>query len=328
MQFGLRIPSIGWPDLTYERTRALRTYCQRVEALGFHAIWVIDHYLPTPLIYAVSWLDPLEVLSFAASCTERIKLGTAILVLPFREPVLLAKQIATLDYLSGGRFLFGVGTGWDPKEFQVLGLRQEERGARTDEVLDVVLRLLTERNVTHRGRFFQFEDLTIEPMPPRRPPLWVAGGSVTHAPGAPEKPYVARGVLRRIMRADAWIARSSGSAEEDVRNDWEQVQAHARSVGRDPSTILFAHTQFLHIVDTADREKAYARQGEVFQQIFGTHRSFGDLKASYLMGTVDDMVARLEALRKIGLQYLILNPVTDEADQLDLIHKHLVTALR
>src|SRR3990172_402483 len=120
MQFGLRIPSIAWPNLTYERTRALRTYCQKVEALGFHAIWVIDHYLPTPLLYAVSWLDPLQILSFAAGCTEQIKLGTAILVLPYREPILLAKEIATLDYLSGGRFLFGVGTGWDPEEFRAL----------------------------------------------------------------------------------------------------------------------------------------------------------------------------------------------------------------
>ena len=116
MQFGIRIPSIAWPDLTHERSAKLRDYVQRCEDLGFDACWVIDHFLKTPLIYAVSWLDPLLTLAYVAGCTKSIKIGTAILVLPFRHPVLLAKEVATLDFLSGGRYLYGIGGGWDRKE--------------------------------------------------------------------------------------------------------------------------------------------------------------------------------------------------------------------
>ena len=114
-------------------------------------------------------MDPLICISAAAACTERIKLGTHILVVPLRHPVLLAKEIATLDYISGGRFFFGVGPGWSKPEFDAMGIDIRERGRRTDEILDAVKLLLTEKNVSFKGEFFQFDDVTIDPMPPKFP---------------------------------------------------------------------------------------------------------------------------------------------------------------
>lgn len=328
MQFGIRIPSYAWPDLTYERTRRLLDYAKKVEELDFDSIWVIEHLLVAPAIYGVSWLEPLTTLAYVAAVTERVKIGTGILVLPLRHPVMLAKEIATMDYLTGGRFILGVGPGWDPREFEALGLRLSERGRRTDEILAALRLLLTEDNVTFRGHFYSFEDITIEPRPPKMPPVWVAGGSLTHAPDAPDKPYIAPSVLRRVVQADAWLSRSSGSDQEDVKRDWQEIQSYARSVGRDPSTILFAHTQFIHIVDTNDREKAIQIQGPHFTKVMGTRRSFEDLAASYLMGTVDDMVARLLDLKRAGLQYVLLTPVTDDVEQLYLIREKLVPRLQ
>ncbi|MBI2370166.1 MAG: TIGR03619 family F420-dependent LLM class oxidoreductase [Deltaproteobacteria bacterium] len=323
MQFGIRIPSYVWPDLTYERTRALRGYCRRVEELGFHGIWVIDHLLPSPAIYAVSWLEPLKVLAFVSGVTEHVAIGTGILILPFRHPVLLAKEIASMVYLTGGRFILGVGGGWEPAEYRAMGVPFRERGARTDEVLDSVKLLLTTRNASFKGRFFQFENVTIDPMPPECPPIWVAGGSLTHA-DAPDKPYIAKSVLRRIMKADAWIGRSSGSDKDSVMKDWEEVKAHARAAGRDPKSILYAHTQFVHIVDTHDREKALREQVPAFEAIMGRTRSLEDLMASYLIGSLDDICGRIEELRRSGLQYLMVNPMTDDPKQLDLIKQHLM----
>lgn len=324
MKFGLRIPSFAWPRLTYAEAQGLREYSQRVEALGFDAVWVIEHLLVAPLIYGVSWLDPLVVLSFVAGGTRTIKIGTGILVLPLRNPVILAKEIATLDSVSGGRFILGIGLGWDPKEFEAVGIPIRERAARTDEALELLRRLLTEPHVTFKGRFYACDDVTIDPRPARMLPIWMAGGSANRAPGVADSPVMAPGVLRRLVKADGWICRSGGSDLEAVKRDWADLQAYARSVGRDPGSITFAHAQFVHIVETTDRDKALDIQVPLFQRVMGHHRDRATLVDSYLIGTIDDMHARISELQSCGLQYLILNPVTDDPRQLELIHRYLV----
>jgi len=241
--------------------------------------------------------------------------------------VILAKQIASLHMLSGGRFRFGVAVGWDPDEFAASGVPLKERGVRTDEALEVIRRLLTEENVTYEGRFWQIEDLTIYPRVPDPPPVWIAGGTLTHAPDTPDKPFIARGVLDRILKADGWMARSSGSDPDDVQNDWNVVKEHLIAGGRDPATLTFGATQFLHVVEGRDRQRTLDEQMPHFLEIMGGHRTADDLQASYLTGTIDDMLATITALRKAGLQYLILTPLTDDPDQLTLITRHIVEPL-
>lgn len=324
LRFGLRIPSYAPPGLTYQDARALAGYCRRVDILPFEDIWVIDHLLVSKGVYGVSWLDSMATLSVAAGVTERVGLGTAALVLPLRHPVILAKEIASLHLLSGGRFRFGVAVGWDPDEFRAVGVPLAERGKRTDEAMELIRLLLTEENVTFHGRYWQVEDLTIYPRVPTLPQTWVAGGTLTHAPDTPDKPYIAPGVLKRILGADGWMARSSGSDPGDVRNDWEVVQASLRDGGRDPATLIFGATQFLHIVDTRSREAALAEQMPRFIEIMGTHRTEEDLRASYLTGTVGDMRETIGLLRDAGLQYLILTPLVADPRQLDLIAEYIV----
>ena len=149
---------------------------------------------------APGWI-PLICLSAAAACTERIKLGTHILVLPLRHPVLLAKEIATLDYISGGRFFFGVGPGWSKPEFDAMGIDLRERGRRTDEILDACKLLLTEKHVSFKGEFFEFDDVTIDPMPPKYPEVWVAGGSRIPDALSPDKPYMVKTVMQAHRQA-------------------------------------------------------------------------------------------------------------------------------
>jgi len=324
LRFGLRIPSYAPPGLTYQRSRDLVDYCRRVDELPFEDIWVIDHLLVSKGVYGVSWLDALSTLAAAAAVTKRVGLGTAALVLPLRHPVILAKEIASLHMISGGRFRFGVAVGWDPDEFAATGVALKERGRRTDEALRLIRLLLTEEDVTFTGHFWQVANLTIYPRVPEPPPVWIAGGTLTHAPDTPDKPFIAPGVLDRILAAEGWMARSSGSDPGDVQSDWQVVKDHLMKNGRDPATLTFGATQFLHVVEDASRDDALAQQMPLFHEIMGDHRTDQDLQASYLTGTVGDMQKTIAALHHAGLQYLILTPLTDDPRQLDLITRHIV----
>ena len=304
--------------------RGIAGYARRAEELGFDSLWVIEHLLAAPALYAVAWHDPLAILAHVAAVTERVRLGTAILVLPLRHPAIVAREVLTLDFLSGGRFVFGAGTGWDEREFATVGVPLKERGARLDEGLEVIRRLLSEESVTHRGRFYTLDNVSMEPRPPRPPEIWIAGGSLGHAPETPDKPYIAPKVLDRIARADGWMSRSSGSDAMMVKADWEVVQAHLRGIGRDPRTLTFAHTQFVHVSEAATREEAIAEQGPHFARVMGDHRSFDELAASYLLGTIDDIQRRVADLAAVGLQELLITPVTDDPRQLDLLATHVL----
>ncbi len=328
MKFGLRLPSYAWPDATYEQVRRLGAYARQAEESGFESLWVIEHLLAAPALYAVAWHDPFLVLAHVAAVTERAKLGTAIIVLPLRHPAIVAREIISLDFLSGGRFIFGVGTGWDEQEFATIGVPLKERGPRLDESLTVIRRLLSEESVTHQGRFFTLDEISMEPRPPRPVPVWIAGGSLGHAPETPDKPYIAPTVLNRILRADGWMSRSSGSDATMVKADWQVVQDHLRANGRDPATLTFAHTQFVHISEAATREQAIAEQGPHFARVMGDHRTFEELAASYLLGTIDDIQHRIADLAAVGLQELIVTPVTDDPRQLQLLEKYVVEPFR
>ena len=324
MRFGLRLPSYAWPDMGYDQAADLLDYCRRVEAAPYEDMWVIDHLLVSRGVYGVSWLDSLVVLSAAAGVTSRVGLGTAALVLPLRHPVILAKEIASIHLLSGGRFRFGVAVGWDPAEFEAVGVSLRERGKRTDEAIQLVRLLLTEEDVTFHGRYWEVEGVTIHPRVPEPPPLWVAGGSLTHAPDTPDKPFMAKGVLDRIAQADGWMARSSGSDPGDVKRDWQVVRSHLEEQGREPGDLTFAATQFLHVTETGSREEALDTQIPRFLDVMGHHRTVEDLQASYLTGTIDDMKGAIAELAAAGLQYLILTPLVNDPEQLDLITTHIV----
>lgn len=324
IRFGLRIPSYAWPDLTQQQSRDLLDYCKRIDDLPFEDLWVIDHLLVSKGVYGVSWIDSMTMLAAAAGATDRVGLGTAALVLPLRHPVILAKEIASLHILSGGRFRFGVAIGWDPAEFAAVGVPLRERGKRTDEALKIIRLLLSEENVSFDGQFWQLDDVTIYPRIDSVPDLWVAGGTLTHAPDTPDKPYIAPGVLRRIMQADGWMARSSGSDPSDVAADWLAVQQHLSTEGRDPASLTFGATQFLHIAQSTASEDALNEQMPLFTAVMGDHRTPDDLQASYLTGSIDDMRATVAGLQAAGLQYLILTPLVADASQLDLIVEHIV----
>ena len=321
LEFGVWLPTYAWPDAGPDHVRRVRTAVEKCEQYGFD-VWVIDHVLSAPGLYGVAWLEPLATLAYAAALTRKVRLATGILVLPVRHPVVLAKEISTLAHLADGRYVFGVGPGWYTREFEVTGSRIEERGRRTDEIIEAVTLLLTKPNATYRGRYYQFEDVTIEPRPPRLPEMWVSGGSRLPDPGEHDVPVIATTVMDRIVKAGRWLSRCSGT-QEWVKRDWVQLQNHAPRLGRDPAALTFGHCNFIHLVETPDQAKAVAESREPFLRVMGTHRDFEHLQECYLVGSVDRINARIADLVKAGLQYLVLGPVTDDPRQIDLLARRV-----
>ncbi|MBI2867755.1 MAG: TIGR03619 family F420-dependent LLM class oxidoreductase, partial [Chloroflexi bacterium] len=170
---------------------ALWRFVDRAEALGIDSLWLSDR-----LVGAGLTLEPLTVLAAVAGRTRHMQFGTSVLVLPLRNPVLLAKELATLDFISGGRCLLAVGVGQeDDRSFDAVGVPLAERGRRADEAIVLMRKLWTGERVTFKGKFYQVADVALQPKPAREsgPPIWTGGRS--------------QAALRRVGRlGDGWLA--------------------------------------------------------------------------------------------------------------------------
>jgi probable F420-dependent oxidoreductase len=182
VQFSFRPPNADYLGFKATCDGIIETAC-KAEELGFDAVLVNDHIIVdgTPQVLA-SWgntYDPLMVLSYLAACTTRIRLGTSVLIMPYRNPVGTAKMMATLDQMSGGRVIAGVGVGWNKAEFAALGVPFHERGARTTEYLRLWQACWARGETTFHGRFFSFAKMHIMPKPLQQPhpPIWIGGSS-------------------------------------------------------------------------------------------------------------------------------------------------------
>ncbi|MBI4588735.1 MAG: LLM class flavin-dependent oxidoreductase [Candidatus Rokubacteria bacterium] len=321
LKFGVWIPTYAWEDAGPEHVQRITASIKKCDEYGFD-IWVIDHLLSAPGLYGVAWLEPLNVLAYAAALTTRVRLATGILVLPVRHPVVLAKEISTLCHLTNGRYVFGVGPGWYTREFEVTGSRIEERGRRTDEIIEAVTLLLSKPNVSYEGRYYQFSDVTIDPRPPKLPDIWVSGGSRVPDPNEHDVPVIAKTVMDRVVKAGNWLSRCSGT-QEWVKRDWGQLRAHARTLSRNPERLTFGHCNFTHFVDTSNDAKAFEESKAPFFRVMGTHRTYEHLQECYMIGSIDRINARIADLVGAGLQYLVLGPVTDDPAQIDLLARRV-----
>jgi probable F420-dependent oxidoreductase len=234
MQFGYHLPIWG-PAATRE---SLISLARRVEALGFDSVWASDHVvIPTtiasrypynatgrfPLPPTTNFLEPLTVLSLVAGVTERLRLGTTVLVLPHRHPVLAAKMLATLDHLAPGRVILGAGVGWMREEIELLGAPFEQRGAWTDEALRIMRACWRDERVSFQGRFFSFPEVGFAPRPAAGTiPVWIGG----HTPRA----------MRRVAElGDGWHA--AFATPDVMRAGLATLREACAKAGRDPATL-------------------------------------------------------------------------------------------
>lgn len=175
MRLGIHLPQYG----RAASPEAIAQIATRAEEIGLADVWVSDHLVyPADQGYPASYLfDPLLTLGWAAAATERIGLGTSVMVVPQYHPLHLANSLASLDQLSGGRLTVGAGVGWSEAEFSALGQDFHTRGARMDEALEVMRLVWSESPASYQGNHYQFEDIKVLPQPAHPIPIWIGGSS-------------------------------------------------------------------------------------------------------------------------------------------------------
>ncbi|MCI0455311.1 MAG: TIGR03619 family F420-dependent LLM class oxidoreductase [Candidatus Dadabacteria bacterium] len=176
MKFGIAVPNFGM----YANKDSILKIAKIAEDLGFDSIWVSDHIVipESHQGFGNVFYEPLVTLSYIASLTTRIHLGTSVIILPYRNPLVLAKMLSTLDVISDGRLILGVGAGWLKEEFQALGASYEKRGSITDEYIKVLKELWTKEKPRLAGRYIKFSDINFLPKPVQKPhPLILVGGN-------------------------------------------------------------------------------------------------------------------------------------------------------
>jgi probable F420-dependent oxidoreductase len=303
LTLGVAIPQT-FPDGRVDPQR-IRDSLQRAEAIGFHSAWVVEHMFGT-----IPALAPVELLTYAAAVTERLRLGAAVLLTALRTPVHTAKSLATLDQLSGGRLIVGVGLGGNPKVYPAFGLTAERRAARFAEGLRVMKRLWTEPHVTANGEFYRLENASLQPRPLQtpHPPLWFGG----HHPLA---------LRRAVELGDGFIGAGSASTAT-FAEQMKVLRAILAERGRDSASFPIGKRVYLAI--DRDRARAGKRLAEWFGAFYGRPALAEEVS---VWGDVDTCVEGLRAVAAAGAGFLMLNPVFDEAEQLERIAADLAPRL-
>ncbi|MFQ5692556.1 MAG: LLM class flavin-dependent oxidoreductase [Nitrospinota bacterium] len=279
----------GFPDL-----QKLLRDVEALEALGYDALWVSDHVVTHTPVH-----DPFVLLSAFAARTSRILLGTGVLLLPLRHPTLVAKALSVLDHLSGGRVVFGAGVGGEfREEFEACGVPVSERGARANEALEVIGRLWTEERVTHRGRFYSFENVNLDPRPlqPGGPSVWVGGRSDAALRRAA---FYGRGWMSYLM------------TPERVAQGRDKLRDFALRAGKNPDGFALSLLHFFCVDDSPKAARAMA-----VDNLTRTYRQpFEPLVDKY--ASVGPPEAHVEFLRRyveIGVRHFDLRPVCPPED--------------
>ena len=296
MKIGIALTTSVTPAVT---AVAQADYVRRVaaasEEAGYDSVWVSDRTVfPSDLaqrypdMYGPGKADPdaqnvleaITTLSYVAGATSRVKLGISVLVLPFRNPVLNAKMVTTLDVMSGGRAIFGIGVGWMPEEFASMGAEFEHRGAQTDEHIEMYQALCTQDVADYQGEHFQISGMTFFPRPVKKPypPIWVGGNSDV--------------ALRRAARlGDAW---------HGIRLTPEEVAAKKARL----ASLCDANGRDSNSVQTTLRAT----------MVWGQYQRNPDGSRAMLTGSPDEIRNDLLAYQEAGLDYLVMSVAADDID--------------
>ena len=309
MQFGVFLPISGratGPDTLMEAARS-------AEAQGFDAVWSADRVVTpwqihTPYPYSENhefivppdrpFLDSLTCLAFLAGCTEKITLGISVLVLPYRHPLYWTRVAVSIERLSKGRLIMGVGVGWMEEEFAAQGVSFKDRGRMTDEQLQIVSRLWTEEHSSFQGQHYQFEDVAFYPKPIQQPriPIWVGGEGIS--------------AQRRAGRyGDAWFPYFVTITPAELRAGYATVQRIAAEAGRGPAQVRLTCCRPIEVTRTP------VPQDE-----------------SVLRGTPEQLVEALKAYQQIGVDHLALQFMVprwpDRVEQIERFAREVMPLLR
>jgi probable F420-dependent oxidoreductase len=286
---------------------AMRAYVARAEALGFESAWTQENVLGV-----MPHLSPIETMTYAAACSERLRLGCAVLVSPLHTPVHLAKSLSTLDQLSRGRLEVGIGVGGGFRDFGAFGLDATGLVSRFTEGLALMKACWTEREITFPGRFWQLEGAAMEPKPFQKPhpPVWFGGGH----PDA---------VRRAARLADGFFGAGSATTAQFA----EQVQGARAALaerGRDAATFPIAKRVYIEVDD--DTERARATIAGQLDRLYG-HFGLTGMERVAVYGPPEACARGLQEVADAGAELILLNPMVDHAAQMERLAAEVMPLL-
>jgi probable F420-dependent oxidoreductase len=325
MRLGLRLPQTGKNHATKENIIHL---AEETDNIGFHSLWVLER-LMWPISpqnsypgskdgkFPNDWqyiFDPIETLTFVAAKTTKVKLGTSVVDMLFHNPIVLSKRFATLDVLSEGRTIAGLGIGWSLDEYQVSSIPFRHRGKRADEYLQMLKRIWTDDTVEFRGQFYDIPASKIEPKPLQKPhiPIYLGGYS--------EKTFV-----RIANYANGWICTIRDSLEQ-VKLSIDKIKQECRRINRDLDDIEIAAILYPNIIDSDndDDNNDNSKQYE--------HRNKEQQSRHLLSGSIEQVGNDFRQIRETGVNHAILNynrsPISNNINGMIDVSKQLWKFIR
>jgi probable F420-dependent oxidoreductase len=309
MKYGVFLPVSG----RAASRKTLMQAAQQAESLGYDSVWAADRLvmpwkIETAYPYSKEstfivppdrpFFDTLTCLAFLAGCTEKIQLGMSVMVLPYRHPLHWAKIATTIDQLSTGRLIMGVGVGWMEEEFTAMNAPFKERGAVSDEQLTLLKQLWTEEHITFKGKYYNVDDIAFNPKPYQTPrvPIWVGG----------EGKYAQR---RAARYGDAWFPYFVRITPAELAERFEYVRKIAREAGRNPDALALACCLPIELTpDDAQQEE------------------------NYLKGSVEQVTDRLKMFQKVGVTHIGLQFMVphypERQEQIERFAREALPALR
>ena len=304
VEFGIAIPQF-FSDGEFDPA-SFRDYFARVEELGFHSAWAQEQVLG-----AMPQLSPLETMTYAAACTERLRLGCVVFVSTLHSPVHLAKSLASLDQLSRGRIDVGVGTGGKMRPFAAFGVDPDRYAARFTEGVELMKALWTQPRVTFDGEFWQLRDAAMEPRPFQKPhpPLWFGANSPT--------------ALRRAVRLGDGFFGAGATPTARFAEQVQLVREALAAAGRAATDFAIAKRVYIAIDEDAGR--ARRRMNDAMERLYG--RRSADIEAAAVAGTPADCVAAVREVVAAGAELILFTAMFEQAGHAERLAAEIIPQL-
>ena len=303
MRFAISIPQYA-RDSQFDDD-AFRAHLRRVEELGvFESAWVQEQ-----VIGAAGSLAPLQTLTYAAACTQRLRLGCAVFVLPLHNPLHLAKAISSLDCLSHGRVEVGVAAGGRARPFEAFGVDPDRPVARFNEALALMKACWTEREINFDGQLWKVQGASMEPKPAQKPhpPVWFGGS----APAG----------MRRAVRHGGGFMGAGSQTTAQFAEQVKVVREELSAQGREPDTFRIGKRIYVHVAEDA------ARGRQRLEDALTRHYGRGGWSEHILAGPPEACTSGIQAVAGAGAELILLNPLVDEAQQVERLAAEVIPAL-
>jgi alkanesulfonate monooxygenase SsuD/methylene tetrahydromethanopterin reductase-like flavin-dependent oxidoreductase (luciferase family) len=309
LAFGVHLPIMGLGR--HEPTKEeILSSAIKAEDLGFDSLSVNDH-----IAYRTSWVDSLSALASAAAVTHRIRLGTSILNIVIRNPVVSANALSAVDILSSGRLFAGIGPGSHKGDYEASSIPFEERWGRFRESLEILTSLWSNESIDYSGQFYKLERVSIKPGPIQKPHPPIMVGS-----------WGSEIMLRRIARyANGWMASAYNITPESLAEKCKLLQSYVRENNREVDSFeTSVMTMFSYI--SPDEEKVHKTIGEVLSPALG--RSQEELKKLLLFGSPSECIPKIRRLLDAGARRIHFWPVRDYTEQIEILAKEIIPAFK